>query len=167
MNDSIEITLPEGIKPVFPEQCIVCGNPPDNRTKIYAQTYNPFFQALMPLLIMFGWRQIEIPICKSCTPVFKAQRWGLVVASNVLGGIAVFWLLHNFNQLSLFFKIVSIPCVYILSGLPYLIAAFFFIPFFEATLLSDKVEYEFANIDFANAFHSLNEEHIIDSELWE
>jgi hypothetical protein len=167
MTQSIEIVLPKDVEPAFPDQCIVCCAPPNSTTKIFAQTYNPFLNLFMPIVILFGWLQIEIPICSSCKLVFKAQRWGLVFASFLFGAFAAYWLLQNFNEFSLVLKIMSIPCLFLFAGLPHALAAFISPPYFDATALSNKVEYEFAKIDYASKFHLLNESHILDSDFYE
>lgn len=167
MTQSIEIVLPKDVEPAFPDQCIVCCAPPNSTTKVFAQTYNPFLNLFIPIAILLGWLQIEIPICSSCKLVFKAQRWGLVFASFLFGAFAAYWVLQNFNDFSLVLKVISIPCLFIFAGLPHAIAAFISPPYFDATALSGKVEYEFANNDFAIKFYSLNESHILDSDLYE
>ena len=75
---STDITLPKEVKPRFPDKCIVTGNSPDSTIRITQNSANWFLSFFMPILMLFGFSKVEIPICEECKIKFRLQRWGRV-----------------------------------------------------------------------------------------
>src|SRR3954469_24881078 len=98
MKLSTELTLPRDYVPKFPAKCIVCHGTPDSSVKIAHNSQNPVLTFLIPLLWIFGWSRVEIPICKACQPRYWLQRWSreLIWAVIILG--AFFFLSPHFNS---------------------------------------------------------------------
>lgn len=165
MSLSTEVTLPKNHPPKFPNKCIVCHCAPDSTVKIAHNSQNPILTFFLPIIWLFGWSRIEIPICRKCKPRYRIQRWGREIACVVLIIIAIWCimpLLKDWPRLTR--KIVGGVLV-LLAISPYIFAEVFWPRIFETTARKDSVDYEFASADYAAEFHALNAEHVIKSEV--
>jgi len=145
---STEVTLPKGVKPKFPEMCIVCHAVPDS-------TYS----------IRKKFSKVEFPICCGCKKKFKLQRWGRELVSLVLILLAVWLVMPYFSEWSKLSKKLAVGGLVVLAISPLIVFEVMWPRIFDITAKRGKVDYEFADVTYAMEFHSLNEPHVIKSDL--
>src|SRR5688500_7978041 len=98
MPASTDVTLPKGVVPQFPEKCIVCHAKPDSTIRIARNSGNPLLSLLMPILTVFSWSRIDLPICQSCKPRFRFQRWGRELFFLGMAILVIWWILPLFDD---------------------------------------------------------------------
>jgi len=159
--------LPKGCVPVFPNKCIVCHQIPNSSLNIAHNSQNPILVFFIPLLWIFGWSRVEIPICKKCKPRYRLQRWGRLFITCALIAVALWLIIPHFKVWSPFLRKVVVGVLVLLAISPYVLAEVIWPPFFDTTARSDSIDYEFASPEYAAEFHNLNAAHVLKSEVSE
>lgn len=162
---SKDVTLPRSVIPRFPDKCIVCHCKPDSTTKIAHNSSNWFLAFFIPLLMLFGWSRVEIPICQKCKPRFRLQRWGRELISWGLIIVAVLLIMPYFSGWSGLAKKIVVGALALLAVSPSIIAEVIWPRIFDTTAQNDTMDYEFASEEYAAEFHAINQLHIIESEV--
>jgi hypothetical protein len=160
-----EITLPAGVEPQFPPLCVVCNQTPDAKIKIAHNSQNPLLSFFVPILFLFGWSTVTVPICRGCKPRFRFQRWGRQLITIVLVFAAIWLIYPQFKGWSPFARKVVVGLLAILAIMPYILFEVFWPKFFDTTAGKSSIDYEFADSDYAVAFHRLNAEHVLKSDV--
>jgi hypothetical protein len=165
MQLSTEVTLPKNYAPKFPAKCIVCHGTPDSTVKIAHNSQNALLTFLIPILWMFGWSRVEIPICKECKPRYRLQRWTreLICWAIIIGGF-IFIAPHFKDWPRLTRNIVVLALVFCGVAI-WALAEVIWLRIFDTTARSDSIDYEFASPHYAAEFHELNQTHILKSDL--
>lgn len=137
------VTLPKYVVPEFPDECIVCHETPDSTTKITQNSMHWWLVVFMPILLLFGWSRVEVPICRSCKPRFYMQRWGrtLLCWAIVFAVISLAW--PYFEGWSRLTKKLAILGLALVALVPYGVLEVFWPRSFDTTASGDKVDYEF------------------------
>jgi hypothetical protein len=164
MAESTDITLPKGITPVFPALCIVCHAPPDSTTKIAQNSAHWLGSFFFPILLLFGWSRVEVPICRACKPRFYFQRWGrtAICWTILFAVIAIAW--PYFDGWDRLTKKIAIAGLALLAILPYAAFEVLWPRLFDTTANGDEVTYEFASLEYAKMFYLRNREHVLKSD---
>ena len=165
MQLSSEVTLPKDYVPKFPAKCIVCHGAPDSDVKIAHNSQNPFLTFFIPVLWMFGWSRVEVPICKACKPRYRVQRWGRELICWALI-IACFLLIapHFKSWPRLTRNIVVLALVFAVIAL-WALAEVVWPRIFDTTARAESIDYEFASPHYAAEFYELNEAQVLKSDL--
>jgi hypothetical protein len=162
---STDVTLPAGTKPKFPAKCIVCHSQPNDTIRIAQNSANWFLCFFVPILMLFGWSRVELPICQTCKPRFRLQRWSREVITWTLIVIAVWLIMPHLSDWSWLIKNIVVGLLVLLAISPSIIGEVFWPRIFDTTAQGGKVDYEFADAGYAAEFHELNREHVIRSEV--
>lgn len=165
MPFSTEVTLPAGTKPKFPSKCIVCHSQPNDTIRIAQNSANWFLSFLVPILWLFGWSRVELPICQACKPRFRLQRWSREVITWTLVIVAIWLIMPHFSGWSGLIKKIVVGVLVLLAISPSIIVEMFWPRIFDTTAQSGNVDYEFADAGYAADFHELNREHVIKSDV--
>lgn len=160
------IKLSSAVKPTFPNLCIVCHTPPDSTITVLQNSSNwlwaILFPILAPIFALTGWSRVQVPICRKCKLMFRAQAWSrrlLILALLVLA----IWLTPEFAMIdSRFLKRLAGLAFCAVMILPYLILEIFFPRYFTTQASRDAVDYEFESSDYADAFYALNADHVLE-----
>ena len=154
---STDVNLPRTHLAKYPERCVCCGADPQGKTiRIWTHTIGWWTY----LLWAFGKGfTTQPPVCGDCGLQFRAQRWGrslvpLLVALLVLVFI---WPLLDRNLFLEFRKWIIMGSILLCSA-PYFLWEVIFPPAIDITALKDRVDYEFADENYAYDFAELNEE---------
>jgi hypothetical protein len=153
---STDITLPKVLKPIFPDKCIVCQAKPDSTARIAQNSQNVFLAFFLPIFLLFGWSRVEVPICRSCKPRFRWQRWGREIVCWTLMIMLVWWLMPHFKGWSGLTRKLAVAGLVLLGLSPYILAEVFWPRIFNTTAQGNKVDYEFASSEYAGEFEALN-----------
>jgi hypothetical protein len=153
---SSDITLPKGVNPVFPDKCVVCHAKPDSTIRIAQNSQNAVLAFFMPILLLFGWSRVEVPICRSCKPRFRLQRWGRELVCWTLVLILIWWLMPHFKGWSGLTRKLAVGGLVLLGISPYIFAEVFWPRIFDTTARGKEVDYEFASPEYAAEFERLN-----------
>jgi hypothetical protein len=153
---STDITLPKGVKPRFPEKCIVCHARPDSTTKIAHNSQNVFLAFFAPIVMLFGWSRVEVPICRGCKPRFRFQRWGRELICWTIVIVLMWWLIPHFKGWAPLTRKLAVGGLALLGLSPYIFAEILWPRIFDTTARGEKVDYEFASSDYAEEFEALN-----------
>ena len=162
---STDVTLPKEVDPCFPDRCIVCDGKPDSSIKVARNSLNVFLVFLLPLLYLFGWSRVEVPICGGCKRRFRFQRWGREFIMLGLMFVAVWLIMPHFSDWSEFTKKVVVGCLVLVAVIPWVVFEVFWPRVFDVTAKRDVVDYEFADFDYACEFHELNEGAVVESDV--
>lgn len=165
MATSNDVTLPKGVKPVFPDRCVVCNCEPDSTAKIVQNSQNWLASFFMPILMLFGWSRVEFPICSSCKLRFYLQRWGRTIVSWIFIIVVIMYgmpFLQNFGRFQQ--KLIMVAVVF-LAMLPYISYEVFWPRYFDTTAGGKNVTYEFKSVLFAIEFNELNEKYVRKFEI--
>lgn len=154
-----EVTLPKGVKPVFPDKCIVCHAKPDSSTKIAQNSQNWILAFFLPIMLLFGWSRVELPICQKCKGTFRLQRWGRQLLGAVLIFVAIWLIMPHFKGWQPLVRKIAVAGLALLGLSPFILAEVFWPRVFDTTAQGDKVDYEFASEEYALEFFRLNVEH--------
>jgi hypothetical protein len=150
---STDITLPKDQTPVFPDKCIVCHAPrPGSAIHIAQNSTNALLSLLLPIATLFGWSRVRIPICQSCKPKFRLQRWGREVICWTLAGILIWWLYPHFKDWTRLTQMLAVVGVLTVGLAPVIFAEVAWPRFFDTTASGDTVDYEFASAAYAEEF---------------
>jgi hypothetical protein len=160
---STAVTLPADQKPKFPAKCIVCHSEPNDTIRIAQNSSNWLLSFFIPLLVFFGWSRVELPICRSCKPRFRLQRWGRELALWGVIIIAAWLIMPYFSDWSRLTKKIAVGVLVLLAMSPSIIAEVLWPRIFDTTAQAGKVDYEFVDADYAAEFNELNREHVIQS----
>lgn len=155
------VRLPADIPPRFPNRCIYSDVPdPDAEAVIVANTQNSLFAFLAPILLLFGWRRVRVPISRTCRARFYLQNYGRDVIMIALSFVAVFAIMPMLNRHDPLRKIKAAGLV--LAALSPWIAFEVFLPRrFDVTARKHWIDYEFASAEYATEFAMLNAPHVI------
>lgn len=160
-----EITLSKETIPTFPDKCLVCHKKPDSTAKIAHHSRNSLLAFLLPILMLFGWSTLEIPICKKCKPKYRFQRWGRDIAFLVFASLAIWWLYPMFDDMTGLARKAAIGGLALLVLTPYIMWEVFWPRIFDTTAKLSSTTYEFFSVDYASEFLSLNEDDVVAFEL--
>jgi hypothetical protein len=153
---STDITLPKSRKALFPDKCIVCHAKPDSSIKIAQNSQNPILAFFLPILMLFGWSRVEVPICTSCKLRFRFQRWGREIICWTLAIVLILWLMPKFADWSSLTRKLAVGGLALIGLAPYILGEVFWPRIFNTTAQGDSVDYEFASSEYAAEFESLN-----------
>lgn len=156
MTLSTDITLPKSRKPAFPDKCIVCHAKPDSIIRIAQNSQNVILAFFLPILMLFGWSRVEVPICRSCKPRFRIQRWGREIVCWTLVIVLVWRFMPHFKDWSGLARKLAVGGLVLLGLSPYIFAEVFWPRIFDTTARGDQVDYEFASPEYAAEFEALN-----------
>lgn len=161
MKPSTDVTLPRDYRPVFPDKCIVCHNSPDSTIGIARNAQNPFVVFFVPILMLFGWSRVEIPICKRCKFRFRLQRWGRELTGWLLMLVACSFIWPYFRTWPSLTRKIVVAALVIVVVSPHFLIEVFWPRIFDTTADSDSIDYEFASEEYADEFAVLNIEHVL------
>lgn len=165
MPASTDITLPREVPAIFPDQCVVCEDTPDSTTKITQNSQHWLASFFFPIVMLFGWSRVEVPICRGCKFRFYFQRWGRLLVCYAFI-IVVVWLAYPyFANLGRFAQKAAMLVTVIVFLSPYLLFEVFWPPFFTTTAQGKRVTYEFASLTYAAMFYVLNRRHVLESDI--
>lgn len=156
MGLSTDVTLAKSIRPLFPDKCIVCHAKPDSTIRIVQNSQNPILSFFLPILMLFGWSTVEIPICKSCKFRFRIQRWGRNVVCMLLVILLIWLLMPYFSSWPRGVKRLVVCALALLGLTPYIFAEVLWPRIFDTTARKDEVDYEFSSPEYAAEFAELN-----------
>ena len=165
MQLSSEVTLPKDYVPKFPAKCIVCHGAPDSAVKIAHNSQNAFLTFFIPLLWIFGWSRVEVPICKACKPRYRLQRWGREVICLALVIAAFLFIQPHFKSWSRVTRNIVILVVGFATISIWALAEVIWHRIFDTTARTDSIDYEFASPHYAAEFYELNEAQVLKSDL--
>ncbi len=156
MSLSTDITLPKDTKPVFPDKCIVCHAKPDSTLRIAHNSQNPIVAFFVPLLTLFGWSRVEVPICRSCKLRFRFQRWGREIVCWTLIIVLIWWLMPHFKDWSGLTRNLVVGALALAALAAFVLAETIWPRIFDTTAHGQSVDYEFASAEYAAEFEALN-----------
>ena len=156
MSLSTDVTLPRGVNPIFPDKCIVCHAKPDSAVRIAQNSQNGLIAFFMPLIMLFGWSRVEVPLCQSCKPRFRIQRWGRQILCWALVIVLVWWLVPQFRSWSGLTRKIAVGGLVLIGLIPYVAWEVIWPRIFDTTARDDTVDYEFASAAYASEFAALN-----------
>ena len=156
MPVSTDVTLPRDYLPNWPDMCIVCHQTPDASIAIAHNAQNPLLTFFTPLLYLFGWSRIKIPICQGCKLRFRWQRWGRELVLWGLLTIAVFIAMPQFDEWPALTRKLVVAGFAILAISPWIVAELFWPRVFDTTANKHTVEYQFASAEYAREFLVVN-----------
>ena len=165
MQLSSEVTLPKDYVPKFPAKCIVCHGAPDSAVKIAHNSQNPFLTFFIPLLWIFGWSRVEVPICKACKPRYRVQRWGREVICWALLTAAFLLIPPHFKSWSRVTRNIVILALGFAVISVWAWAEVIWPRIFDTTARTDSIDYEFASPHYAAEFYELNEAQVLKSDV--
>lgn len=162
MPFSSDITLPIGQRPIWPSRCILCGSDTPDATFSFRAGRIGWHQ-LITLHPAIGSRPlVNAPACSSCRRVLRRGRvlrewcsWLVVLPV----AIVIIWALHQAGLFSGSFRPYRrwiAAAIILLSLIPYLLVEILHPPRIDATARGKKLDYEFADPDYAILFSSLN-----------
>jgi hypothetical protein len=160
-----EVKLPADVEPQFPPLCVVCRSTPDSTIKIAHNSQNPLIGFFVPILFLFGWSRVAVPICGGCKTRFRMQRWGRQVITIALIFAAIALIFPHFKEWSPLARKVIVGGLALLAVLPYFLFEAFWPRYFETTASKKSIDYEFADRDYAVEFYLLNEPDVIGGDL--
>jgi len=154
---STDVNLPRTHLAKYPERCVRCGADPQGKTiRIWTHAIGWWTY----LLWAFGKGfTTHPPVCGDCGLRFRAQRWGrsLVPLLIALIVLVFIWPLLDRNLFLEFRKWIIMGSILLCSA-PYFLWEVIFPPAIDITAFNDRVDYEFADEDYAYDFAELNEE---------
>lgn len=157
MIGSTDVSLPKSKKPVFPDECVVCGaESPKNKVKVGTNSIGWW----TVLTWFHGSRfSVRIPACKSCAIRLQLRRWGALAVFMILSVLVLFVIAplispHVAGPMRRWVLMIGL----LLCLSPFFVWEFLFPPAFDMTAYSKTVDYEFKNEDYALKFETLNEE---------
>jgi len=164
---SAEVTLPKDYEAIFPDMCIVCQQKPDSITKISQNAQNPLLAFFLPILMLFGWSRVKVPICRKCKPKFRLQRWGreLICWAIIIG--AVWFIMPHFKDWSPMARKITVGVLALVVLVPWCLAEAWWPRVFNTTASHDKIDYEFGTPEYAVEFHLKNQDKVIKSDVAE
>jgi len=162
MNLSTDITLPKDYAPKFPNKCIVCHNLPDSTVKISHNSQNPILVFFLPILWIFGWSRVEVPICRKCKPRYRLQRWVREFVCWIVIFVAISLIFPHFKTWPPLTRRIAVGVLVLLTISPYLLVEVFWPRIFDTTARKESVDYEFASVKYAAEFAALNEAHVLE-----
>lgn len=160
MPMSSDVTLPRSKAVHFPDNCIRCGKEHPGETLAYSARESNFFSNWF----LWWWPgkkvTVHVPVCSDCTAPLKRARtrrevinWIAVIAAVAICVPVIGHL--NGGKISGSMKWVVMAAVILLLA-PLFIYQALHPPVFDFTVYSEKIEYEFADENFATAFAQLN-----------
>lgn len=152
MPMSVDVNLPLDHEPIFPDQCVGCGQPRPNTTfRVTDRTINWFS-------LTFWSKQVvaEVPVCEFCRRSMERQRVFRTVMDwvGMIAAIAVASLI--FAWYSGAGKRIMVTVLAILLLAPLFVWQIFVPPPFSISALTETVDYEFRDRAYAEAFAELN-----------
>lgn len=158
---SIDVRLPRGTTPVFPDACCACGRERPGDTLVFRGRRIPLAELFLPWLWFFGKReQVTVPVCGGCRPLLSSgRRWrllALVVALAVAIPIVSTWV-KSFGLGRGMTRLVGLLGVFV-ALTPLLLWWVFRPPVFDITVGEDHIDYEFASRGYAERFLAANAE---------
>jgi hypothetical protein len=156
---SIDVRLPRGTTPVFPDACCACGRERPGDTLVFRGRRIHLAELFMPWLWFFGKReQVAVPVCGGCRPLMSGgRRWRLVVLIVALA-VAIPLVDHGVKLLVLgrgTKRLVTLLGEFV-ALTPLLLWWVFHPPVFDITVGKDHVDYEFASRGYAERFLAAN-----------
>ena len=150
---SYDIKLPKNKNPKFPARCIVCGNShPDGEVKATSRAVG-----LWTIFFMFGKVfSVQVPVCELCRSSYLKQKWirTLLQWALVIAASAV--VISFVKDIGGPFKKYIIAAFVLILLIPYILWETFVPRFFDMTVYTDTVTYEFKDKAYADEFASLN-----------
>lgn len=165
MAMSTDVTLPRNYAPQWPEKCLVCHCEPDATTKIVSRSQNSLASFFLPVLFLFGWSRIEIPVCQSCKFRFYSQRWYREALCWIFVITAVWLIMPHFQNLSRLYRRIVVGVLVVVAISPYLILEVIWPRILDTMAGESEICYEFASEDYAAEFRNLNRHAIISSDF--
>jgi hypothetical protein len=151
---STDVRLPKAQEPVFPDRCVVCGQPdPVDRVEVATGSTGWWTWLLRHSGERFS---VQAPACPDCVLRLTARRRRDIVLLYLFAIAAVGVATYLFGSVrGPHRKWLTIGLA--LAGLvPYAVWQAFFPPPIDLTAHSDTVDYEFRDRDYAEEFAALN-----------
>ena len=166
MAQSTDVILPKGVDPRFPDKCITCHGKPNGTVRVAENTSNMLLVFFVPIFWLFGWNKQAVPICSSCKPKFRMQRWGREIVCWVIVIVGV-WLIYPYvNDLSSWKGKLVILAGVIVIMIPYLIFEFLVARVFDMMNSGSNITYEFESEDYAMEFNDLNIDNVVGGDFY-
>ncbi len=158
---STDVKLPRKYDPVFPDWCIVCGEKPDTFTRVAHNGMSAIFLLVLPILYLFKWRSIQVPVCRACKPKFLWQRWGrtMIWLTIAIGVAAIF--VPFFMTWSPIARRIAVLGIMVIFLIPYFVMDTLWPRIFDVSVNGDEIEYEFKSKKYAVEFAAINDEHVL------
>lgn len=163
MAMSLDITLPVGVAPRWPTECIACGRPdPDGEFCFRAARVG--WSQFITLSWAIGSRPtVRVPACQSCAAHLRRTRffrslgfW--IIAIPVLLGVYV--LLRKLGWTNGPFRMHIAVGLGMVALVPFITLEIVWPPMIDATARGAKIDYEFADHEYAKRFIAENIEEV-------
>ena len=165
MKTSTDVTMPTSLKPIFPNECVVCCSETFDTAKITQNSQNPISVFFMPILWLFRWSRVEFPLCRNCLFRFYFQRWGRWILCCALIAIAFPIIAPYYREWSPLFRKIAIGVSCFVAMIPYVLFEVFVPRAFNTTSYPKTTTYEFASQDLALQFYALNTQRYPKAEI--
>lgn len=168
MPTSHDITLPFDHKPAWPDACILCGyEKPGAVFRFRAGRVG--WEQIVTLHWAFGKRPyVEAPACGHCVRTLRRSRliralcsWIVILPITLVILYVVDKRLGWFSGPLRPFRKWIAAGVILVALVPYVAWELFHPPCIDATARGKKIDYEFADPDYAERFAELNDQHVI------
>lgn len=153
---STDISVPTDLVPVFPGRCVACEELTSATSKIAVDTNNFLTSFFLPIMILFGRKKIEFPLCADCKLRFFIQRWTREFISLLIIIVAVLIALPYFKQWNRQLSRYIVIGIGFLALIPFFVFDTFFPRWFDVTANKENTDYEFSSADYALDFYLLN-----------
>lgn len=156
MGPSIDVELPRGKEPVFPDRCVRCGAGHPGRThRILAGIIGWWTWIIWSY---GGWVTTRVPACRGCGWKMWFRRWALF-ALMMAASIALVWWLRPYvlPMLPALVRRLAMLGILFAALMPFLIWQHRHPPAFDVTATFKGVEYGFRDVNYAVEFAMLND----------
>jgi hypothetical protein len=158
MAVSVDVTLSKIHPPKFPYRCVHCDrHAPDSTVRLHHNGQNPFFLLALPIAWAFGWSHVDAPICTTCKPKFRLQRWTRNIALYAVIFAALVFIGPKLADWSPWGRRLAAIGFILTASIPVGLFEVLRPRRFATTAHGDTIAYEFASPDYAAQFRRLNE----------
>lgn len=154
MGMSTDIRLPRASNASFPPECIACRAPTfEEHLRFSGRTWSWAGLVLPTLGNRFV---VEVPCCEDCARRLRRQRRLRAATFLTATVVLMFVVLPFYADLAPSIRrTVGIATLLLLLA-PYFVFEVYFPPPFDLSVQRDVVDYEFADVDYAETFCALN-----------
>ena len=161
MHLPTSITLQRDHVPVFPDMCIVCHHAPDSTVRIAHTSQNPLLMYFVPILLLFGWSHVEVPICRTCKTRYRLQRWGRDLFLLALAAVAIWFIAPHFRGWHVLTRKLAIGALAMCAISPYILFEVLWPRSLNTTASKHTIDYDFSSSEYAARFRELNRGHVV------
>ena len=156
---AIDVRLPRDQEAVFPAACCCCLTKYPEHQVLFSRRRFRWVEAFFFWLWLFRKPfRCEVPVCERCRPRVRRQKRLEMVALIVITGVAFVVIVPWFRSMGLgrqWQKLAMLAAIVVI-GFPYFWWSLMRPPAFDLTVGDGWVEYEFANVDYAERFFDAN-----------